>query len=182
MNAGLTIESLLAMAGGGGRLGRGGMVTKVKAAKLAARSGTHTVIASGLTEDVLPRIQAGERVGTLLVASEQPMAARKQWLAGLMKTRGHVQLDDGAVSVLEASGKSLLPVGVRAVSGSFSRGDVVSCVDSKGREIARGLINYSAEETEKILGCSSGRIEQVLGYQGDEELIHRDNLVVEVRE
>lgn len=173
-------DSLMAMAGGSGRLGRGGMVTKIKAAKLAARSGAHTVIAGGSVRDVLSRIVSGDTVGTLLVADQQPLAARKQWLAGLMKTNGLVQLDDGAVKVLQNSGSSLLPVGVKSVSGSFSRGDVVSCVDSDGREIARGLINYGAEDAERITGCSSDQIVDILGYQGEGELIHRDNLVLSV--
>lgn len=171
-------ESLMAMAGGGGRLGRGGMITKLKAARLAARSGTHTVIASGKALDVLPRIMSGEVVGTLLVADQQPLAARKQWLAGLMKTTGVIHLDDGAVKVLKESGRSLLPVGVQSLSGSFARGDIVSCVDRQGGEIARGMINYNADEAKKIIGCSSAQIEAILGYQGDKELIHRDNLVL----
>lgn len=171
-------ESLMAMAGEGGRLGRGGMITKVKAAQLAARSGTHTIIASGKLSDVLPRVLSGESVGSLLVADQQPLAARKQWLAGLMKTTGVVHLDDGAVKVLKNSGRSLLPVGVKALSGSFARGDVVACVDGQGAEVARGMINYNAEEAAKIIGGSSDQIEAVLGYQGDKELIHRDNLVV----
>lgn len=173
-------ESLMGMAGDGGRLGRGGMITKVKAAQLAARSGTHTVIAGGNVTDVLPRILSGESVGSLLVADQQPLAARKQWLAGLMKTNGVVHLDDGAVKVLKGSGRSLLPIGVKALTGSFARGDVVSCVDSSGVEVARGMINYNSDEALKIIGISSNQIEQILGYQGDKELIHRDNLIVEI--
>ncbi|MFT3931692.1 MAG: glutamate 5-kinase [Spongiibacteraceae bacterium] len=166
------------MAGGGGTLGRGGMITKIRAAKLAARSGADTVIASGRAENVLVRLAAGESVGTRLVADNQPLAARKQWLAGLMQTSGRLVLDDGAVRVLRESGRSLLPVGVKAVEGRFNRGDLVACVDMNGVEIARGLVNYAQDEAQKIIGQSSDRIEALLGYEGERELIHRDNLVV----
>ena len=166
------------MAGGGGALGRGGMLTKIRAAKLAARSGADTVIASGRTENILTRLAGGEALGTLLVADKQPLAARKQWLAGLMQISGQLTLDDGAVRVLRESGRSLLPVGVKAVAGRFNRGDLVSCLDLSGAEIARGLVNYSYDEAAKIIGLSSERIEAILGYQGEKELIHRDNLVV----
>lgn len=167
------------MAGGsGGALGRGGMLTKVRAARLAAGAGAHTVIASGRQPDALVRLAEGEELGTLLVASQQPLAARKQWLAGLMQTGGQLTLDDGAVRVLRESGRSLLPVGVRAVGGGFKRGDLVSCLDQAGREVARGLVNYDADEASRIIGFSSDRIQELLGYQGDTELIHRDNMVV----
>lgn len=170
--------SLDAMAGEGGVLGRGGMVTKVRAARLAARSGTETVIAFGRERDILPRVAAGENIGTWLRTGREPQNARKQWLAGMVQVSGSVELDAGAVKVLRESGRSLLPVGVSAVRGTFSRGDMVSCCDDQGNEIARGLINYNAEETRTIKGLSSGDIESALGYQGDEELIHRDNLVL----
>ena len=167
------------MAGGSaGALGRGGMITKVRAAKLAARSGASTVIVGGVMDDVLLRVMAGEVVGTLLVAGQQPLAARKQWLAGMSRIKGSLQLDDGAVNVLRESGKSLLPVGVSAVRGDFDRGDLVSCTDASGYEVARGLVNYSSAEAQKIMGKSSAQIGGQLGYQGDEELIHRDNLVL----
>ncbi len=166
------------MAGEGGVLGRGGMVTKLRAARLAARSGTETVIASGRTENVLGSIVAGDNVGTWLRTGKQPQNARKQWLAGMVQTSGSVELDEGAVRVLRESGRSLLPVGVRDVRGNFSRGDMVSCRDAQDREIARGLVNYSAEETRRIMGSPSRDIEGILGYQLDEELIHRDNLVL----
>ncbi|HEY3698648.1 MAG TPA: glutamate 5-kinase [Spongiibacteraceae bacterium] len=166
------------MAGSGGSLGRGGMLTKIRAAQLAARSGASTVIASGRAENVLLRLAGGEELGTLLVADNQPLAARKQWLAGLMQTSGQLMLDDGAVRVLRESGRSLLPVGVTAVTGRFNRGDLVSCVDASGAEIARGLVNYAHDDAVKIIGQSSERIEAILGYQGEKELIHRDNLVV----
>lgn len=167
------------MAGGSaGLLGRGGMITKLRAARLAARSGTSTVIASGKNDDVLLRIIDGESIGTLLVAEQQPLLARKQWLAGMTQLQGVVELDEGAVRVLRESGRSLLPVGVRALSGVFGRGALVSCVDGSGKEVARGLINYSSAEAEKILGKVSGDIEALLGFQGEKELIHRDNMVV----
>lgn len=166
------------MAGEGGSLGRGGMVTKLRAARLAARSGTETVIASGRVENVLDSIVSGAAIGTWLRTGKQPQNARKQWLAGMVQTSGSLELDDGAVRVLRDSGRSLLPVGVRGVRGNFSRGDMVSCCDSQGREIARGLVNYGADETRRIMGSPSREIESILGYQADEELIHRDNLVL----
>lgn len=167
------------MAGGSaGALGRGGMITKLRAARLASRSGADSVIAGGIEDDVLLKIAAGESVGTLLMVEQEPLVARKQWLAGMLKSRGSLTLDDGAVRVLQESGKSLLPVGVVAVSGDFRRGDLVACLDSTGAEIAKGLINYNADEARRIVGCSSREIEQRLGYCGDDEIIHRDNLVV----
>ncbi len=171
-------RSLDAMAGEGGSLGRGGMVTKLRAARLAARSGTETVIASGRVEHSLSSVVAGANVGTWLRSGKQPQNARKQWLAGMVQTPGSVELDEGAVRVLRESGRSLLAVGVRAVAGNFARGDMVSCRDAQGREIARGLVNYSADETRRIMGSPSQEIESILGYQVDEELIHRDNLVL----
>ncbi|MEH6591302.1 MAG: glutamate 5-kinase [Halioglobus sp.] len=167
-----------AMAGDGGSLGRGGMITKVRAARLAARSGTETVIASGRVADIVAQVASGSNVGTWLRAGKRPQTARKQWLAGMVQVQGAVELDDGAVRVLVEAGRSLLPVGVRSVAGEFSRGDMVSCVDSSGREVARGLVNYDAAETRSIVGCASAEIESLLGYQGDDELIHRDNLVL----
>jgi glutamate 5-kinase len=166
------------MAGGSGSLGRGGMLTKVRAARLAARSGTETLLAHGREPRVMQRLAAGEHLGTWLQAGKAPLAARKQWLAGLVRSSGTLVLDDGAVSVLSRQGRSLLPVGVQAVQGRFLRGDMVICVDGSGREVARGLVNYSAEEARKIIGQSSERIGELLGYQGDPELIHRDNLVL----
>lgn len=171
-------RNLDAMAGSGGKLGRGGMVTKVRAARLAARSGAHTLIAGGRIDAVLERIYAGEDLGTLLVAEQQPQAARKRWIAGQLKMRGTLVLDDGAVRVLRESGRSLLPVGVKRVEGSFSRGDMVICTDAEGREIARGLVNYNSEEAHSIIGQPSERIDELLGYKDDDELIHRDNLVL----
>ena len=159
-------------------LGRGGMVTKLRAARLAARSGTATIIAPGAGEEVLTRIAGGEDIGTLLISDQEPEAARKRWLAGHLKVRGRLTLDAGAVKVLRNSGRSLLAVGVKGVSGGFIRGEVVSCVDEQGREVARGLVNYNARETERIMGQPSSRIQEILGYVDEEELIHRDNLVL----
>lgn len=172
-------ESLDAIAGGSaGHLGRGGMLTKLRAARLAARSGANTLIAGGAVEGVLTRIADGETLGTLLVADTEPLVARKQWLAGQLQAKGALTLDAGAARVLREAGRSLLPVGVLATLGSYSRGDLVRCLTEDGREVARGLINYSSDETRRILGLPSERIIEVLGYAGDPELIHRDNLVV----
>ncbi|SEF95622.1 glutamate 5-kinase [Billgrantia desiderata] len=170
--------ALAAMAGGGGALGRGGMTTKIQAARLAARSGTVTVIASGRQPDVLTRLAEGEPLGTLLRPEEAPMAARKRWLAGQLQVRGSLTLDAGAVKVLRGSGSSLLAVGVKALSGDFVRGDMVLCVDEQGQRIAKGLVNYGADEARRILGQPSHQIEAILGYMEAPELIHRDNLVV----
>ncbi len=162
----------------GGALGRGGMMTKLQAARRAAASGSYTVIAAGHEPDVLLRISAGEDLGTLLVPASGPLAARKQWLAGHVQLRGHLTLDDGAVRVLRTAGKSLLPVGVTATAGEFRRGEIVACMDGQGREVARGLVNYSADEARRIIGQPSDRIEELLGYVDAPELIHRDNLVL----
>ncbi|MGY6567322.1 MAG: glutamate 5-kinase [Halomonadaceae bacterium] len=170
--------ALAAMAGGGGALGRGGMTTKIQAARLAARSGAVTVIASGRQPEVLTRLAAGESLGTLLRPEEAPMAARKRWLAGQLQVRGSLTLDAGAVKVLRGSGSSLLAVGVKALSGDFVRGDMVLCVDEQGQRIAKGLVNYGADEARRILGQPSHQIEAILGYMEAPELIHRDNLVV----
>ena len=170
--------ALLDYAGPGGALGRGGMLTKLKAAETAAKSGTETVICSGLEPEVLLKIAQNEEVGTLLSVQRSPLAARKQWLAGHKRTDGSLVLDDGACSVLAGQGKSLLAVGVVAVHGEFSRGEIVSCVARDGREVARGLVNYSADEARRIMGKPSAMIEQLLGYVDEAELIHRDNMVV----
>ena len=154
---------LAAVAGGGGALGRGGMSTKVKAARLAARSGAVTVIASGRQPEVLIRLAEGEPLGTLLTPDQAPIAARKRWLAGQLQARGSLTLDAGAV---------------KALSGDFVRGDMVLCLDEDGQRVAKGLVNYGADEARKLLGQSSQRIEAILGYMEAPELIHRDNLVV----
>ena len=164
--------------GSAGMLGRGGMVTKVRAARLAARSGTATLIAPGFAVDVLTRIAVGERLGTVLLPVQEADAARKRWLAGHLQVRGQLVVDDGAVRVLRESGRSLLAVGVKQVVGEFSRGEMVACVDLQGREIARGLVNYNSRESDRIKGSPSSRIQEILGYQDEEELIHRDNMVL----
>jgi glutamate 5-kinase len=171
--------ALEAMAGGvGSALARGGMLTKVLAAKRAARSGAHTIIASGHEPDVLVRLARGEAIGTLLSAATVPLAARKQWLADHLSVTGRVKLDAGATRALVGGGKSLLPVGVVEVAGDFQRGALVGVLDAEGREVARGLVNYSADETRKIMRRPSGEIEAILGYVDEPELIHRDNLVL----
>ena len=170
--------TLLDYAGPGGALGRGGMLTKLKAAETAAKSGADTIICSGLEADVLVKIAGGEQTGTRLSVKRSPLAARKQWLAGHKRPDGTLVLDDGACRVLAEQGKSLLAVGVVDVRGEFNRGEIVSCVALDGSEVARGLVNYNAGETRKIMGQPSNRIEQLLGYVDDAELIHRDNMVV----
>ncbi len=175
----VTDSRLRAMAGQSrSGLGRGGMVTKVRAAAVAARSGAATLIASGMEQNVLVRILAGDQIGTFLIPDSEPLIARKRWLAGQLQVKGQLILDAGAVNVLRESGKSLLPVGVVAVRGTFSRGDLIACFSEAGVEVARGLVNYGAEEAQKLRGQSSSRIEPLLGYGGEPELIHRNNLVL----
>jgi glutamate 5-kinase len=154
------------------------MLTKVLAAKRAARSGARTVIASGNEPDVLLRLAAGEEIGTLLSPQTTPLAARKQWLADHLQVAGMLNLDAGAAKALRSGGKSLLPVGVRSVKGEFERGAVVACLSPDGVEVARGLANYNAQEARRIAGRASSEIEAILGYVDEPELIHRDNLVV----
>jgi glutamate 5-kinase len=167
------------MAGGAGSaIGRGGMLTKVLAAKRAARSGAGTVIASGREPHVLTRLARGEAIGTHLVAETPTLAARKQWLADHVQLAGRLQLDAGAVRALVREGKSLLPIGVVAVEGGFQRGEVVGCFSPEGIEVARGLVNYDAAETARIMRRPSAEIEAALGYVDEPELIHRDNLVL----
>jgi glutamate 5-kinase len=167
------------MAGGAGTsIGTGGMLTKILAAKRAARSGAHTVIASGREKEVLVRLSTGEAIGTHLEATQMKTAARKQWLADHLRMSGKLVLDAGAVKVLKTDGKSLLPIGVTAVEGYFERGDVVACVDADGKEVARGLVNYSASEAVRIVRKPSSEIESILGYVDEAELIHRDNLIL----
>ena len=171
--------ALEAMAGGAGTaIGRGGMLTKVQAAKRAARSGASTIIACGRETDVLTRLANGEALGTLLVAEQSALGARKQWLADHVRLAGRLTLDAGAVRAVLQDGKSLLPVGVIAVSGSFGRGELVGCFAPDGREIARGLVNYGAQEAARIVRRPSSEIEAELGYVDEPELIHRDNLVL----
>jgi glutamate 5-kinase len=165
-------------AASGGALGRGGMLTKVRAAARAARSGTMTLIAAGNEHNILQRLAADEKLGTRLMPVRGAVAARKQWLAGQLKVRGRLLLDAGAVKVLRGAGSSLLPVGVTRVEGEFDRGDLVVCLDPAGEEVARGLVNYSAADSQQIIGQPTGRIEELLGYIDETELIHRDNLVL----
>lgn len=159
-------------------LGRGGMLTKVRAARLAARSGAATVIVSGAIENIINSIISGENSGTYLIPDIAPLAARKQWLAGQLQLKGKLVLDAGAVNILKKSGKSLLAVGVKSAIGQFNRGDLVSCISENGGEIARGLVNYGSEDIDKIAGKASSEFERLLGYTDDTELIHRDNLVI----
>lgn len=168
----------MASGGSAGDWGRGGMLTKVRAAQRAARSGTATLIAAGAEPDILLKARSGEVDGTMILPSQAPLHARKRWLAGQLQVRGRLVVDDGAVRALRESGKSLLPVGVREVHGEFLRGDLVSCQDSAGHEVARGLVNYPAEEARQIVGQPSQEIEARLGYIDEPEMIHRDNLVV----
>ena len=170
--------SLMRLAGEGSALGRGGMRTKLRAAELAARSGTTTTIASGRQPDVLRRILAGEALGTRLQPAHAPLAARKRWMAGQVQIRGRLMIDTGAARVLTRDGRSLLAVGVNRVEGQFSRGALVSCVDEHGLEVARGLVNYNADEINRIKGQASEHISSLLGYVDEPELIHRDNMVL----
>jgi len=175
----LTDPALEAMAGQGrGELGRGGMRTKLIAARWAARSGAATLIAHGRAPSVLGKLAQGDAVGTLLKPAQGVMAARKRWIAGQLQARGRLHLDAGAAQVLRDKGKSLLPVGVNKVEGDFGRGDLVLCLDPDGREVARGLVNYDAAESQRILGLASSKVQAALGYPGAPELIHRDNLVL----
>ena len=172
-------DELERMAGGAGSaIGRGGMLTKVLAAKRAARSGASTVIAWGREPDVLLRLAAGESIGTALVAPTAKRAARKQWMADHLQLKGAVLIDDGACGKLRDDGKSLLPIGVTEVRGEFARGDVIAVCSPAGAEIARGLANYSAAEARRIMRKPSSQIAALLGYANEPELIHRTNLVL----
>lgn len=164
--------------GAGSSVGTGGMLTKVRAAQRAARGGADTIIASGHEADVLVRLAQGEAIGTRLTATTATLAARKQWLADHLQLRGRLIIDAGAAKALREDGKSLLPIGVQNVEGEFERGEVVACCDNAGIEIARGLINYNASDTRRILRTPTSEIEAKLGYIGEPELIHRDNLVL----
>ncbi len=159
-------------------LGRGGMFTKVRAARLAARSGAATVVAPGVLNNVIAAVFSGTEVGTHFLPDVEPLIARKRWLAGQLQVKGQLIVDLGAAKALKEQGKSLLAVGVKAVSGEFERGELVSCVDEAGLEVARGLINYGYSDAKLILGKSSAEFEKILGYADDAEIIHRDNLVL----
>ncbi|NLY63575.1 MAG: glutamate 5-kinase [Alcaligenaceae bacterium] len=167
------------MAGGAGsNIGTGGMATKVLAAKRAASTGAHTVITSGREPNVLERLSQGESIGSELRASMAVRSARKQWMANHLRVRGKITLDEGALKALTLQGKSLLPIGVTQVSGDFKRGDMVACIDENNTEYARGLINYSSSDTRRIMRQPTQQIEHILGHIPDEELIHRNNMVV----
>ncbi len=172
--------ALEAMAGGAGSaIGRGGMLTKVLAAKRAASSGAHTVIASGRTPDVLLRLCAGEQLGSELRAALPTLSARKLWMADHLQMAGRLVLDAGAARALSEGRKSLLPIGVVEVQGEFNRGEVVSCLGPDGREIARGIVNYGSADAKRIARRASAEIEVILGYVEEDEMIHRDNLVLQ---
>ena len=171
--------ALEAMAGGvGSSIGRGGMITKILAAKRAAGSGASTVIAWGREPDVLLRLAQGERLGTLLVAQTAKKQARKQWMADHLQLRGAVTVDAGAAAKVRAEGKSLLPIGMTAVEGDFSRGDVIAVRDPEGRELARGLANYASGEARLLCRKPSSEFLRLLGYMAETEMVHRDNLVL----
>ncbi len=171
--------ALEAMAGGAGSsIGRGGMLTKILAAKRAAGSGASTVIAWGREPDALLRLCAGESIGTLLVAPTQKQQARKQWMADHLQLRGAILIDEGAVGKLTSEGKSLLPIGMHSVKGEFSRGDVIAICDLQGVELARGLANYASAECRLLCKKPSSEIEKLLGYVAEPEIVHRDNLVL----
>ncbi|MGA0570145.1 glutamate 5-kinase [Variovorax sp. VNK109] len=173
---------LEAMAGGAGSsIGKGGMITKILAAKRAAGSGASTVIAWGREPDALVRLAGGEPIGTLLVAQTQKMQARKQWMADHLQMRGAVRVDAGAAIKVRDEGKSLLPIGMTSVDGDFARGDVIAIRDSAGLELARGLANYSSAEARMICRKPSSEFEAVLGYVAEPEMVHRDNLVLTSR-
>lgn len=166
------------VAGAAGPLGRGGMITKLNAARLAARSGAQTVIASGLADGALARVFAGDAEGSLLGTDLEPMLARKRWIADQLEARGEIVIDTGAVAALRERGVSLLPVGARAVSGEFARGDMVRVVSVSGEPVAQGLVNYASGEVARLCGVPSERIVDTIGYRAEPELLHRDNLVL----
>jgi glutamate 5-kinase len=167
------------MAGGAGSsIGKGGMITKILAAKRAAGSGASTVIAWGREPDALVRLSQGEAIGTLLVAQTQKQQARKQWMADHLQLRGSVTIDQGAVNKLRTDGSSLLPIGMTGVDGDFSRGEVIAITDQDGQEVARGLANYAAAEARLLCRKPSSQMPELLGYAAEPEMVHRDNLVL----
>ena len=167
------------MAGGAGSsIGKGGMITKILAAKRAAGSGASTVIAWGREPDALVRLSQGEAIGTLLVAQTQKQQARKQWMADHLQLRGSVTIDEGAVNKLKSEGSSLLPIGMTGVDGDFSRGEVIAITDKDGQEVARGLANYAAAEARLLCRKPSSQMSELLGYAAEPEMVHRDNLVL----
>ena len=174
-----TDETLTNLVGeGAGTIGSGGMVTKLRAARLAARSGAHTLIASGQEPQILTRLLNGENLGTWLQAEVSPMTARKRWIAGQLRAKGDIVIDNGAVHALRQHGVSLLAAGVLSVRGDFRRGDVVRCLDQNNEIVAQGLSNYGVAEVAAIKGLASGAYRQAIGYAAEEEVVHRDNLVL----
>jgi glutamate 5-kinase len=173
----ITPEVERAARGSASAFGRGGMTTKLEAAQVAARSGAATVLCNGLSRDVLLQVAAGESVGTLFRAGER-LGSRKHWLAFTTRPRGELVLDDGAVRAVVEGGKSLLPAGIAAVRGQFGSGDAVACVDADGRELARGLVAYTADEIRRIAKLPAREIANVLGHSNGDEVIHRDHLVL----
>lgn len=171
-------ETLFEMAGGGGKFGRGGMLTKVRAARLAAKSGCPTLIASGESENVLTRLMSGELLGTLFTSDNDRITARQQWLAAHLQTAGRLVIDDGAVQAIKQNHRSLLPVGVKAVEGHFERGDVVECVDVEGVRVAVGRVNFSSKSANLVKGLSSDKVQQVLGEVRSLEMIHRNHMAI----
>ncbi|KAF1026390.1 glutamate 5-kinase [Acinetobacter sp.] len=171
-------ETLFDMAGGGGKFGRGGMLTKVRAARLAAKSGCPTLIASGESDHVLARLMAGELLGTLFITDDDRLTAHQQWLAAHLQTAGRLVLDDGAVKAIKENHRSLLPVGVKAVEGHFNRGDVVECVDQYGHRVAVGRVNFSSRSAEIVKGLASDKVYQVLGEARSLEMIHRNHMSI----
>ena len=171
-------DTLFEMAGGGGVLGRGGMVTKVRAARLAAKSGCPTLIASGESDNVLARLMAGEMLGTLFTTDNDRVTAHQQWLAAHLQTAGRLVIDDGAVEAIKLKHRSLLPVGVKDIQGHFARGDVVECIDQRGSRVAVGRVNFSSTSAERIKGLSSEKVYQVLGEARSLEMIHRDHMAI----
>jgi glutamate 5-kinase len=171
-------QSLKNYAGDSSNHGRGGMRTKLKAASIAAKSNTQTVIASGNEKAILLKIAEGNVVGTLLTTPKETLRARKQWLANQSHLKGTITLDGGAVTALIKSGKSLLPIGVKSITGEFKRGEIISCVDQDGKEIARGLSNYDSVQARLIIGKSSKEIQELLDCAEEDEIIHRDNMIL----
>ncbi|MDQ1210257.1 glutamate 5-kinase [Acinetobacter baylyi] len=171
-------DALFEMAGGGGVLGRGGMVTKVRAARLAAKSGCPTLIASGESDHVLSRLMSGELLGTLFSTDKDRITAHQQWLAAHLQTAGRLIIDAGAVEAIKQRHRSLLPVGVKAVEGHFNRGDVVECVDQSGQRVAVGRVNFSSRSAEIIKGLASDKVHQVLGEARSLEMIHRNHMAI----
>lgn len=170
-------SAIAMMATGGGALGRGGMITKIRAAKLAARSGTNTIIASGMEQNILTRILNNEQLGTLLLADQAPLNARKQWLAGHLQTKGILLIDEGAFQAINNQ-NSVLAVGIISIKGKFQRGEIVDIANEQGRIFARGLINFNTQDLQKVIGLNSNELSKTLGYACDTEVIHCDNLVI----